>query len=442
MPRETGRIGLLEDDPIMGESLVQRLLLEGHKVQWWTRGDQALRELSGHAGDFDLVICDIRLPDMNGEEVFRQSCFESSTPFLFMSGFGDIDQAVRLMRSGAVDFITKPFEMGTLLDRIASSLRSVPDDALEGVLGISASMRNVEMILRRYASHTLPVLVQGETGTGKEICARFLHQVSDRAKAPFMAVNCAAIPSELLESELFGHEKGAFTGANQLHRGYAERAGDGILFLDEIGDMPLPLQAKLLRLIEDGHFHRLGSEKPIPFKARIVCATHQDVESERTRFRQDLYFRLSALPVTLLPIRERPEDILWLAQRFLDEITEARETSVRGISALAEDMMLEHVWPGNARELRNRLERAVALSESTLLMPLELFPDKRIAVVAGPVETLSEARDAAERRQILRALSMTDGHISEAARCLGVSRTTLWEKMTRFGIESGGRSEN
>ncbi|WP_037385560.1 arsenic response regulator transcription factor AioR [Sinorhizobium americanum] len=442
MQHNAGRIGLLEDDPIMGESLVQRLSLEGHKVQWWTRGEQALRELSAHVGDFDLVICDIRLPDMNGEDVFRQSCCESSTPFLFMSGYGDIDQAVRLMRSGAVDFITKPFEMATLLDRIASSLRSSPRDSLEGELGISASMRHVEMVLRRYASHTLPVLIQGETGTGKEICARFLHQVSGRASSPFMAVNCAAIPGELLESELFGHERGAFTGANQLHRGYAERAGDGILFLDEIGDMPIPLQTKLLRLIEDGHFHRLGSEMPIPFKARIVCATHQNVESEPGRFRQDLYFRLSALPVAILPLRERPEDILWLAQRFLDEITEARDTPVRGISALAEDVMLEHQWPGNARELRNRLERAAALSENTLLMPIDLFPDKRAGHVAGSVATLSEARDAAERRQIVRVLSMTNGQISEAARYLGVSRTTLWEKMTRFGIEGGARSEN
>ncbi|GCA49466.1 transcriptional regulatory protein ZraR [Sinorhizobium sp. KGO-5] len=443
MPRDTGRIGLLEDDPIMGESLVQRLSLEGYKVQWWTRGEQALRELSSHAGEFDLVVCDIRLPDMDGEDVFRQSSREASTPFLFMSGFGDIDQAVRLMRSGAVDFITKPFDMAGLLDRIATSLRFAPSAPVEAELGISPFMRNVEMVLGRYAAHTLPVLIQGETGTGKEICARYLHQISPRAASPFMAVNCAAIPSELLESELFGHEKGSFTGAHQLHRGYAERAGDGVLFLDEIGDMPLPLQAKLLRLIEDGHFHRLGSEKPIPFKARIVCATHQEVEGERgTGFRQDLYFRLSALPLTLMPLRDRPEDILWLAGRFLDEITESRETPVRGISALAEDAMLEHAWPGNARELRNRLERAAALSENTLLMPVDLFPERRSSLAASPVETLSAARDAAERRQILKALSMTNGQILQAARQLGVSRTTLWEKMTRFGIEGGARSEN
>jgi two-component system, NtrC family, response regulator HydG len=439
MQRDTGRIAILEDDPIMGESLLQRLTLEGHRVEWWTKGEQALRQLSSADGAFDLVICDIRLPDMNGEDVFRHSSRESATPFLFMSGYGDIDQAVRLMRSGAVDFITKPFEMSALLDRISTSLRTRPTAAVEGGLGISRAMRDAEMILRRYASHPLPVLIQGETGTGKEVSARFLHQASGRAGSPFMAVNCAAIPGELLESELFGHEKGAFTGAHQLHRGYAERAGDGILFLDEIGDMPLPLQVKLLRLMEDGRFHRLGSETAIPFKARIVCATHHDIGSEASTFRRDLYFRLSALPVSLPPLRERPEDILWLAQRFLEEIMQVRETPVRGIGVLAEDAMLEHSWPGNARELRNRLERAAALSENPLLMPADLFPDKARSSIPSQLGTLSDARDAAERRQILRALSATGGQIAQAARELGVSRTTLWEKMARFGIEGGGR---
>ncbi|MFJ1312041.1 arsenic response regulator transcription factor AioR [Agrobacterium sp. P15N1-A] len=436
MQLETGRIAILEDDPIMGESLYQRLCLEGHQVEWWTKGEEALRKLGRGSDAFDLVICDIRLPDMNGEDVFRQSSRECPTPFLFMSGYGDIDQAVRLMRSGAVDFITKPFEMPALLDRISSSLRTRAAANVDGVLGISRTMRDAEMMLRRYASHPLPVLIQGETGTGKEVSARFLHQASAKAASPFVAVNCAAIPTELLESELFGHEKGAFTGANQLHRGYAERAGDGILFLDEIGDMPPHLQAKLLRLIEDNRFHRLGSEKPVPFNARIVCATHQEIGSETSTFRKDLFFRLSALPVLLPPLRERPEDVLWLAQRFLEDIMQVRDTKVRGISMLAEDAMLEHQWPGNARELRNRLERAAALSENTLLLPADLFPDRK-TFESHAVETLSDARDAAEKRQILRALSATDGQISQAARQLGISRTTLWEKMTRYGIESG-----
>ncbi|CCF22053.1 Two-component response regulator AioR; As(III) responsive; Fis family (NtrC-like) activator, sigma-54 specific (plasmid) [Pseudorhizobium banfieldiae] len=440
MPHETGRIAILEDDPIMGESLHQRLSLEGHTVKWWTKGEQAVRELTDGTDAFDLVVCDIRLPDMNGEEVFRKASRDTATPFLFMSGYGDIDQAVRLMRNGAVDFITKPFDMTAFLERVSLSLRS--KEQPEGTLGISLAMRNVEQVLRRYASHPLPVLIQGETGTGKEVSARFLHQISARKASPFIAVNCAAIPGDLLESELFGHEKGAFTGAHQLHRGYAERAGEGILFLDEIGDMQPTLQVKLLRLIEDGYFHRVGSEGQVPFRARIVCATHQDIGSDGSSFRKDLFFRLSTLPVRIAPLRERPEDILWLAHRFLEAIMEIRDTRVRGIGALAEDAMLEHSWPGNARELRNRLERAAALSESMLLMPADIFPEIVTAYNAPRMETLADAREAAERRQILRALSATNGQILQAARRLGISRTTLWEKMTRFGIEASGCSGN
>lgn len=437
MQHDTVRIGLLEDDLIMGESLVRSLSLEGHTVKWWKQGDQALRDLTANAGSIDLVICDIRLPDMSGEAVFQKSAQMRSTPFLFMSGYADIDQAVRLMRSGAVDFITKPFDMSTLLDRIASSARLANATAGESVLGVSQAMQQAELVLRRYADHSLPVLIQGETGTGKEVCARFLHGVSERSTAPFMAVNCAAIPAELLESELFGHEKGAFTGAHQLHRGYAERAGEGVLFLDEIGDMPQALQAKLLRLLEDGTYYRLGSEKPITFKARVICATHQDIAAAgKGGFRQDLYYRLSALPLSLQPLRERPQDILWLAQMFIEGILDARATPVRGISAPAEDAMLDHAWPGNARELRNRLERAVALSESPLLMPVDLFPETAGGKAVDAAETLSDAREAAERRQILKALSASGGQIGVAARSLGVSRTTLWEKMTRYGIET------
>ncbi|MGJ7040896.1 DNA-binding NtrC family response regulator [Shinella sp. BE166] len=427
------RIGLLEDDPIMGESLVRGLSLEGHSVRWWKRGEEAVRDLTSGQDDVDLVICDIRLPDMNGEDVFRQSSRISSTPFLFMSGYAEIDQAVRLMRSGAVDFITKPFEMGALLDRIANNAQAAK--AGQGTLGVSPQMCRAETILHRYADHHLPVLIQGETGTGKEVCARLLHRTSERRDKPFVAVNCAAIPADLLESELFGHERGAFTGAHQQHRGYAERAGEGVLFLDEIGDMPANLQAKLLRLIEDGSFHRLGGEKPLTFRARIVCATHRDIISSAVSgFRQDLFYRLSALPLQLAPLRERPDDIVWLAQTFLEEIIAARDTCVRGIGAAAEEALIEHDWPGNARELRNRLERAIALSEGTLLVPADVFPDRAHVADHPATATLAEIRDAAEKRQIQRALNDCGGQVARAARALGISRTTLWEKMTRYGI--------
>jgi DNA-binding NtrC family response regulator len=443
MSHELRKIGLVEDDPIMGEPLVQRLSLEGFQTIWWTDGTAALEAASAGLG---LVICDIRLPDIDGEQVFRQLAKTTDPPpFFFITGHADIDQAVRLIRAGGADFITKPFAMDDFLTRVGAVYRA-PRVADGGpVLGASQIMRSVEDTLRRLADHALPLLLTGETGVGKEVAARFLHGVSRRASAPFMAVNCAAIPADLLESEIFGHERGAFTGANARHVGYAERAKSGILFLDEIGDMPLPLQAKLLRLLEDGSFLRLGGETPVRFSARVLAASNHDLSAliAAERFRPDLLFRLNGLSVELPPLRHRPDDILWLAER-LYPADEANERGIRGLSTLAEEAALAHAWPGNVRELRNRLQRAVALGTGEWIMPADLFPELGEQTTAeGIFATLSEVRDAAERRQISRALGATDGQIEKSARMLGISRTTLWEKMRRLGIDNASsRSES
>ncbi|HUG62436.1 MAG TPA: sigma 54-interacting transcriptional regulator, partial [Methylomirabilota bacterium] len=244
MPRDAVRIGLVEDDDVMGGSIVQRIELEGGTISWWKSGRQAVEAVAATSGSFDIVICDIRLPDMTGETVFRELAGRHDTPpFVFVTGFGDIDQAVRLMRAGAADFMTKPFVMDDFLRRIETHRRRAIANAPDYVLGTSRQIRDAEDLLRRYAGHDLPVFITGETGSGKEVAARLLHGLSQRASAPFMAVNCAAIPADLLESEIFGHEKGAFTGAQQRHLGDAERAGNGTLVLDEIGDMPPALQA-------------------------------------------------------------------------------------------------------------------------------------------------------------------------------------------------------
>ena len=235
---DRARIGLVEDDPVMGGSIVQRLELEGWQVTWWQSGKEAIGAIPAAAHVLDLVICDIRLPDVSGETVFNELARQANAPpFMFVTGYGEVDQAVRLMRAGAVDFMTKPFEMDEFLKRIESGRRSTNSGArLKGYcLGESQLIQRTEDLLHRYAAHDLPVLFTGETGSGKEVAARLMHQISARAAEPFVAVNCAAIPSDLLESEIFGHEKGAFTGAQQRHLGYAERAGKGILFLDEIG---------------------------------------------------------------------------------------------------------------------------------------------------------------------------------------------------------------
>ncbi len=432
------RFAIVEDDDIMGASLAQRLELEGARAVWWQSGAEALRALLLEKGAFDAVVCDIRLPDIDGEEIFRRiSTVMPPPPFLFLTAYGDIDQAVRLLRQGASDYLTKPFAFDGFLERLGAIARSPEEIEATGALGVSAAMREIEATLRRVADVDLPVLITGETGVGKEVAARFLHARSPRADAPAIAVNCTSIPSELMESEIFGHEKGAFTGAQVRHTGFAERAGDGMLFLDEVGDMPLSMQPKLLRLIEERSFYRVGGETAVPFRARIVSATNENVEQALTegRFRRDLFFRLNAVTVGIPPLRERPEDALWLLHRFFEAATRRRPTELRAISALAEEAVQDHDWPGNVRELRNRVDRAVALARGEVLTVYDLFPEQGLGREAERrVEPLAEARAAAERRQILRALEQTGGRISEAARLLRISRTTLWEKMQRHGI--------
>jgi DNA-binding NtrC family response regulator len=436
MSHESLSIAVIEDDPIMGESLNQSLTLEGFDVAWWRTGEEALQSLQTAAPD--LVICDIRLPDISGEEVFRKvSARSEAPPFLFMTAFGQIDQAVDLMRAGAGDYLTKPFEIEALLTRARALVMRRPSSRAF-TLGVSQIMKDTEELIRRIAPHPSPVLFAGETGVGKDICARLLHAESAFADEPFMAVNCAAIPDNLLESEVFGHEKGAFTGAASRHLGYAERAQRGTLFLDEVAELPLALQAKLLRLVEDKSFHRVGGERPIAFRARMVCASNRDLAAEVAagRFREDLLYRINVVTIDVPPLRERPPDVQWLLTRFFAEFRQSNER-LRGISTMAEEAALDHSWPGNVRELRNRLERAVALADKEWIMPGDLFPEKGRpdkTADTSPTLSLSAARDAAEKREIERGLRQVQGQIGEAAKLLGISRTTLWERMRRFGL--------
>ena len=438
MPTESGCIAVVDDDPIMGESLQRALQLEGWRAVWWHTGKSAVDGMV--AVQPDLVLCDIRLPDMDGEEVFRNTSTRSlAPPFIFMTAFGQIDQAVALVRAGAHDYLTKPFELASLFQKVRDvmSLR-IRDDA-QGALGVSPSMKGTETLVRRLAPRSLPILFTGETGTGKEVCARFLHAVSPGASEPFMAVNCAAIPADLLESEVFGHERGAFSGAHQRHLGYAERARGGVLFLDEIAAMPIALQSKMLRVLEERSFHRVGGEASVSLKARIICATSENLAEQvrRGAFREDLLYRINAVTVELQPLRERPEDISWLLARYFLLFAEQAEADLRGVSSMAEGVALSHPWRGNVRELRNRVERAVNLATGPWIMPADMFPELCNAAVQAvdPILPLSAVRDAAEKRQIERTLRETGGHIAEAGKRLDISRTTLWEKMRRYGIE-------
>jgi len=433
---EGREITIVEDDPIMGESLVQSLSLEGCNVHWCETGSDAISWLSSQRPD--LVVCDIRLLDTSGDEIFTKLTKRGTVPpFLFVTAYGDIDQAVELMRAGANGYVTKPFDMDGFLYKVQSVVERRPLNGNPSILGVSPEMHDIEELLRRLAVVSSAVLITGETGVGKDVCARLLHSLSPQSGEPFIAVNCAAIPGDLLESEIFGHEVGAFTGAIKRHLGYAERARKGILFLDEIGALPLALQAKLLRLIESSSFFRVGGETKIPFKARLVAATNADISAmvANNTFREDLYYRINIVEMDIPPLRKRPSDIPWLMDLFFAELASTHASTLRGVSSLAEEAALGHDWPGNARELRNRMERAFALALGDWIMPADLFPESTpVTSQPGKNGTLASARENAERCRIEKTLHENDGQIVKTARALSISRTTLWEKMRKFGI--------
>src|SRR5215469_13213142 len=420
MPHDGKLIGVVEDDPTQGGTLTHRLELEGYRPVWWRTGNEALRGLP--TARPDLVVCDIRLPDISGEDLFLQVLPQlGGKPFLFVTGYGEVEQAVRLLKAGAVDYIAKPYALPDLLERITRLLTLQP--GATGELGTSAAMREVETLLRRVANIDSSLLFRGESGVGKEVAAHFVHKISTRGQDPLVAVNCAAIPGELIESQLFGHERGAFTGAQARHHGYVERARNGILFLDEVGELPMPMQAKLLRLLQERAFSRVGGEAVIKTGARLLCATNADLERAvvEGRFREDLYFRINVISVEIPPLRDRTDDILPLAYRFMQEFAQAFTRSLHGFTPAAEEALLEHPWRGNVRELRNRVERAVALSHSPWIGKEALFPGERVEpeTVASPSSTLEEVRRRAERQHIRAVLARADGRVEEAAKLLG-----------------------
>ena len=423
------KILVIEDDTILGGAIVQRLKLEGFEPVWAQTCAEAIAALK--RGRPDFVLSDIVLPDGSGEDVFRKAQpWLGDTPILFATAFGEIDQAVRLVKAGADDYLTKPYDVDELVGRIRARLsrrREPPAGINSGTFTLSPMTETIAEQLRRAAATDLPVLLTGETGVGKEVAARYLHASSPRSGSPFLAVNCGAIPHELLESQFFGHERGAFTGATRSHVGYFEEAADGTLFLDEIGELDARLQTALLRVLEDGRFRPVGSQRDKTFGGRIVAATNADLgqlRSER-KFRDDLYYRLSVIEIPLPPLRERPGEIEPLAKRFLQEV------SIAGRSApeLSDDALralLRHDWPGNIRELRNRIQRAGVFAGGDVLDVADIFPETRLVEVEE--ETLADARTRAEADLIERAIIASHGRIGDAARQLGISRTTLWKR--------------
>lgn len=432
---------VIEDDPILGPAMVQRLRLEGYAPLLAADGATALRVLDTQMPR--AVISDIRLPDMSGEEVFTRTLERIGlVPTFFVTAFGDISQAIRLVKAGAKDYLTKPVDIDALLGRLEDVLAEPNEPERQPALGRAPAMRTLEAMLRRVAPLDLPVLLLGESGVGKEVAARFLHSLAVGDAKPFVAVNCAAIPRDLAESILFGHERGAFTGAVAPRDGLFEQARDGILFLDEIGELPLELQPKLLRVIQEGRFLPVGARAEKTFSGRIVCATHNDLAAamQGGRFREDLYYRINVVEVLIPPLRDRTEDIPALAKGFLAQAAQRFGLPERRLDQAGLEAMQAYDWPGNVRELRNRMERAAALSDTDILTLADIFPEDRIAreLDDADADGLEDAMEDAAKRRIEAALAQAEGNKTEAARLLKISRTTLWKKIRQLGISVRG----
>ncbi|EOV0931912.1 sigma-54-dependent transcriptional regulator [Pseudomonas aeruginosa] len=441
MPNSKPLLVLIEDDEILGRSLQQRFSLEGYRVKWARSASEAaiaIRDVSTR-----FVLSDIRLPDGSGEDVVRQAFSErGAIPTLFMTAYGDIEQAVRLIKLGARDYIAKPFDLDALIERVgeilAPSLDPNVDDPF-ACFGVSPSTAKIRQVLDKLATSDLPVLLTGETGTGKEIGARYLHAAHPDSNRPFVAINCAAVPGDLFESFLFGHEKGAFTGASARQTGYLEQAGSGTLFFDEVGELDINQQAKLLRVLETKTFHRVGDSKEIQCKARFVFATNKDLEAAvaNGQFRSDLLFRINVVDCRMPPLRERPSEVVMLMEHHIQRIAERRGEQPPRISDEAIAFAPKFSWPGNIRELVNRVERGIALKDGACLELSDLWPEQAQHSITRTVDlTLADAREHAEKDAIEQALLRNGGNISETAKALGVSRTTLWSKIQRYRIKA------
>lgn len=432
------RICLIEDDLIVGEALSDRFELEDYHCDWFKTGSEAMKALSSK--QYHVVICDIQLPDINGEEMFnRLKAAEIILPhFIFTTGYGTIDRAVRLLKMGAQDYLTKPLDIRALLKSIQSLCsQSQCNVTRETVLGISGAMRKIESLLPRISQNATSVLITGESGVGKERLARALRNLYDpKQKMPFVTVNCGALVESLLEAELFGYNKGAFTGAIRDKKGLFELADGGTLFLDEIGEMTPAMQVKLLRAIQERQIVRVGAETPIQVNIRLICATNQDLKKmvEFGEFREDLYYRIHVIHLNIPPLRERKEDIPWLAEILLAEWN-AQNANQRTLTPSAQQALLNYSWPGNVRELKHSLERACILTENAEITP-ELLFEQITAPPAEPYasfETLNEYIQGCERKYIQNVLRSHNGKIGETASSLGISRKNLWEKMKKYG---------
>jgi DNA-binding NtrC family response regulator len=447
---------VVDDKDTMRNMLTETLTEEGHRVDSAQDGRRALELVRNKS--YDLVLTDLKMPDVDGLEVLTHvKDVDHDTSVIVMTAYGTIEDAVAAMKKGAYDFITKPFDtdhLCVLINRALENQRLVAENTLlrqellEGhgfsdIIGQNEKMVEICNLIQKVAGSDASVLLQGESGTGKELFARAIHSLSLRKDRPYIAINCAAIPRELLENELFGSEKGAFTGAHARKMGKFEIANTGTIFLDEIGDMDVSLQAKLLRVLQQKNFERLGGTKPLEVDVRVIAATNMDLPEliKVKRFREDLYYRLSVFPINIPPLRERPDDVKRLAEYFVSKYCREMKKMTKSLSKDAINLLEKYHWPGNVRELENTIERAVILAEGKKITPdhlairLQRIEEIRLREGAGLKEIGAHAQMQAEKATIIRVLRQVRGNKRKCARILQIDYTTLFDKIKKYNID-------
>ncbi len=440
---------VVDDEPSILLPLAGVLRSEGHQVATASDGVSAMSALTAHA--FDVVICDVRMQKMDGFAVFRRARTElPSTHVILMTAYATVPDAVTAMKEGALDYLPKPFDINKLLERLQQiakerelakqmqAAHTSGDTSASKFIGKSPAVMRLFERIEKFADSNASVLITGESGTGKELVARILHEKSRRSKNPFVAVNCGAFPETLIEAELFGHERGAFTGAVKRREGRFKAADSGTLFLDEVPELQLPSQSKLLRVLQEGAFEPLGTNTTISTDVRVISATHRNLKAlvAEGKFREDLFYRLNALELTIPPLRERGEDLLLLVDHFLKRFKVGDKSptiSGRALAALA-----EYPFPGNVRELEHAIEHAVVLAEGgevdTAHLPPEIVGEPNAAAGEKRIRPLPEAMREFERAYLKRVVQQANGKRGEAAQMLGISRKNLWEKLRGYGF--------
>ena len=450
------RILIVDDEESFRHMLSVILIKEGYEVDTSSNGEEGLQKAS--ASPFDQILCDIRMPRMDGLVFLREiKKTGAETTVIMMSAYGTVDTAIEAMKLGAYDYISKPFKPDEIILTLRKSeereqlrrenqlLRKEvgKEYSFENIVSKNEKMQKMFDVIRKVSQYKSTVLITGESGTGKELVARALHYNSDRSQSPFIAVNCGAIPENLLESELFGHAKGAFTDAIRTKKGLFEEADGGTLFLDEIGELPGQLQVKLLRVLQDGEIRRIGESKSIQIDVRIVAATVKDLSKEvnEGHFREDLFYRLNVLPIHIPPLRERKEDIPLLIQHFIGKYNQTMNKNVADVDHNAMDTLMNYKWYGNVRELENTVERAIVLSEKNNIglenLPIEIQnfkEESQLEVLSEEEYSIKKASKSLEVNLIKKALRRTKGNHTHAARLLEISHRALLYKIKEYGI--------